>query len=207
MYLEWHSSFVGGKLDGMKVHELELEKKSRKGQPTSVDWDTVRSPDYKKRFHGITSSESADRLLHAKALDMLEHRQNTQYEDMHLISVASGSVVGSQTHSPTELTVTYNESLNNAIKTHGTSDLISIHNHPNSKPPNGADLYSAYKRGYKKSVIICHNGDIYLYEVGTQPFTGSLFDLKVDKYRGPSIILMKARRMSRPFGILKETTA
>jgi hypothetical protein len=47
--------------------------------------------------------------------------------------------------------------------------LISIHNHPESKPPSGSDFYSCGIRKYKKGIICCHNGDVYVYQTGKKP--------------------------------------
>jgi hypothetical protein len=173
---------IGGKLDSMRGYESEFEKKSRKGNPTSVDWDIVKSPDYKKRFNGITGDSDVDSLLHIKALDMLEHRNNTEFEDMHLIGLETKKVEGTQTHSNTALTVDYNTSLRSAILRAGSGSLVSIHNHPNSKPPSGADLESSYVRGYNIGVIICHNGDIYVYKTGKMRISSDLFDMRLEKF-------------------------
>ena len=65
--------------------EKEDEKNARKNQPTSVNWNHVRSPEYRAKFNGITDNSEVNSTLYKKALDILEHRQNTEMEDMHLI--------------------------------------------------------------------------------------------------------------------------
>ena len=59
-----------------------------------------------------------DELICKKARYILKHRNNTFYEDMYLIDEVSGGVVAAQTHSLIEHEITYNPSLNNAIKKH-----------------------------------------------------------------------------------------
>ena len=102
---------------------------------------------------------------------------------MYLIDTQSRKVVGAQTHSSMEQTVVYNESLNRAVKKHKPYTLISIHNHPESKPPSGSDLSSCFMRKYKKGIIVCHNGDIYTYVTSLKPLPANLFDMTVDKYK------------------------
>lgn len=36
---------------------------------------------------------------------------------------------------------------------------------------------------YRKGIVVCHNGDVYVYEVGDKPFSQRLFDETVEKYR------------------------
>jgi hypothetical protein len=166
-------------------YTLEAEKKSRKGHSTSVDWDVVKSPEYKKRFIGITGNLDVDLLLHAKAVDILTHRNNTSYEDLYLISVEYKKIVGCQLHSTKENTVVYNDSLKSAIAKYGIGTLVSIHNHPYSKPPSGSDLSSNFAHGYNRSVIICHNGDIHVYKTENIRISAMLFDMTVEKYIKP----------------------
>lgn len=162
---------------------VEIEKSSKKHLPTSVNFNVVNSPKYKEKFRGISDNIETDELICEKARDMLNHRNNTYYEDMYLFDSESKKVVGVQTHSLEPQTVTYNESLISAIKNHEPNTLISMHNHPESKPPSGSDFSSCGKRKYKKGVICCHNGDVYIYQIGKKPFSAFLFDNTVDKYK------------------------
>ncbi len=171
------------RLEHTQKAQAENEKNSLKNTPTSINREVINSPDYKTKFTGITGDVKTDDLLYNKALDILEHRNNTYYEDMYLIDSSTSKVVGVQTHSVNEQTIDYNYSLNHAVKSHEPYSLISIHNHPESKPPSGDDFASNGARKYKAGVIVCHNGDVYIYKSGNKPFTGSLFDNTVDKYK------------------------
>ena len=77
----------------------------------------------------------------------------------------------------------YNKSLRDAVEIEPRGTLISIHNHGTNIPPTGADFASAGYRGYRKGIVVCHNGDVYVYEVGDKPFSQRLFDETVEKYR------------------------
>ena len=161
----------------------ENEKSLRKNNKTSVNFDIVDSPEYKDKFKGISDNSETDILICEKARDMLKHRNNSYYEDMYLFDSETKSVVGAQTHSTVLQEVTYNKSLKSAIKKHKPNTLIGMHNHPESKPPSGGDFSSCGQRKYQKGIICCHNGDVYIYQVGNKPFTAILFDNTVDKYK------------------------
>lgn len=162
---------------------VESEKRKKIGNDNSVNFSVVNSAEYRKKFDGITDDPEINDLLCKKARDILNHRNNTYYEDMYLIDTASKKVVGAQTHSKTIQEITYNKSLFQAVKKYPPKSLISIHNHPESKPPSGSDFSSCGHRKYLKGIVCCHNGTIFTYQVGNKPFNAYLFDKTVDKYK------------------------
>ena len=102
---------------------------------------------------------------------------------MHLIHLATKKVVGSQTHSADVGLVNYNESLYSAIERYGGESLISIHNHPYSSPPSSYDFTSSYNRGYRLGLIVCHDGDVYVYKASNIRITRQLFADRIDIYQ------------------------
>lgn len=188
-YYAEHKDEINAQKRALYARE-EQEKRSRSNRFT-VNRSIIKSVEYTDKFSTLTDNHEVNDRLHKKALDILNHRDGTDYEDMHLISIIDGEVKGSQTkveYTPgisEELKhkqVWYNKQLHEAIKHNGQGTLISIHNHPESLPPSGGDLESQFFHGYKGGVIVCHNGDIYYYEVGKKRFTGALYDMTVDKY-------------------------
>lgn len=164
------------------VTEKTEATKPSKQTNTTVKWDTVHSEKFKAKFKNITDNPKTNQLLYNKSLDILEHRDNTEYEDMYLISKNKSKVVGVQRHSSKRLQIDYNDSLTKAVKKY--DDLISIHNHPNSSPPSGGDFASNALRGYKKGVVVCHNGDIWEYSAGKyKENMGKIIDLSIAKYQ------------------------
>lgn len=177
-------------LDRLKIASIDIPKErgisSKKGTSASsgkVDLEYIRSPKYRKKFEQITDNPEVNRSIYQRAKAMLTHRNGTNYEDMYLLDSASGHIVGMQTSSKTDYEVVYNDSLQDAIKKSDPYSLISIHNHPTNIPPSGSDFASAGFRKYRMGIIACHNGDVYVYQVGSKPFSGSLFDETVEKYR------------------------
>ena len=135
------------------------------------------SEEYKNKFKEITGDDHVDNILCQKERDMLKRRNNTDYEDMYLIDSISGKVVGTQTHSTKKFEGTYNKSLNTVISKFTENTLISLHNHPRSTPPSGPDIVSNGQRHYQKSIVVSHNGDVYIYKCGDHLFTPTLFEL------------------------------
>jgi hypothetical protein len=163
---------------------IENEKKASRENPNRVDTKYINSPEFRNKFSGLTDSAKADQRLYKKAVDILLHRNGTEYEDLHLILSTDGKVVGSQTHSTIKLEVAMNDSIRKASEKHSASgNLIGLHNHPNSYPPSGGDFASAIERNYKAGVIVCHNGDLYVYTTGNKQMSGEIYDLTVEKYQ------------------------
>ena len=114
---------------------------------------------------------------------MLTHRNNTAKEDLYLIDKSTGKTIGKSTGSSKTYEVEYTHKILDAIKKMQTNTIISIHNHPTNIPPSGSDFVSAGYRRYTKGVVVCHNGDVYVYEPGNRPFSAKLFDDTVEKYK------------------------
>lgn len=182
----------------------EQEKKG-KINDHSINKDIIGTKEYRDKFSELTSDANINEKLYNKAIDILDHRNGTDYEDMHLISINDSLVKGSQTkveyfdlvpEEKRHLHVWYNESINSAIKNNPVKTLISIHNHPNSLPPSGGDFESQFEHGYKFGIIPCHNGDLYYYEIGKKKFSGLLYDLTVDKYKKQGYSELEAYNMT-----------
>ncbi len=68
----------------------------------------IFSEEYKKKFKDLTGDEKMDMYLYEKAKTILEHRNNTELEDMYLFNVEKGLFTGVQTHSNEPEHVVYN---------------------------------------------------------------------------------------------------
>ena len=148
-----------------------------------VDVGFVKSTEYRKKFENLDENENTQKAIWQKARDILVHRNGTNKEDMYLISVIDGKIKGKSVAAKEDNIVEYNKSLRDAVEIEPRGTLISIHNHGTNIPPTGADFASAGYRGYRKGIVVCHNGDVYVYEVGDKPFSQRLFDETVEKYR------------------------
>lgn len=177
-YEEWKKSFADG-----NTEKGISGKYSQKTHDNKVDVGFVKSTEYRKKFENLDENENTQKAIWQKARDILVHRNGTNKEDMYLISVIDGKIKGKSVAAKEDNIVEYNKSLRDAVEIEPRGTLISIHNHGTNIPPTGADFASAGYRGYRKGIVVCHNGDVYVYEVGDKPFSQRLFDETVEKYR------------------------
>lgn len=152
-------------------------------EKNKVNIDYINSKKYREKFYKITNNPDVNAELYKCAKAELIHRNGTYKEDMYLISIIDGKRKGINTSTKLDNIIEYNDSLNNAILSNPKGTLISIHNHGTNLPPTGADFSSAGVRQYAQGVIVCHNGDVYTYKVGSKIFTSKLFDDTVEKYK------------------------
>lgn len=135
---------------------------------TQINNTYINSGEYRKKFDGITDNSSINRLLYSKAKEMLKHRSGTMLEDMYWINGATGGIVASALDEKEDGKILYNESLKKKLE--NASGLIAMHSHPQSI----ADFNSAFRQGYEKSIIICHDGTVYMY-CSNQEISESLY--------------------------------
>ena len=182
-YKEWYRKYVNGE------SEHEHTKSSNKNNVNSVNWDFIRSKRFKENIQEITEDKELNDLIHKKTLDILKYRQNTDYEDLVVIDRVSKKVIGVQRHSKAKLEVTSNKSIIDARRKY--KDKIVIHNHPSNLPPSGSDLVSNFEKGNELGVVVCHDGEIFVYKTMEQ-FTAKIFDLSVKKYMDSGYNILKA---------------
>jgi hypothetical protein len=132
----------------------------------AVDWAKVNAIDYRKKFDAISSDPELNALIHGEALRMLKHRNNTDFEDLSVINRSRESLVGRSTKATIPGETRYTEVLKKQIeqaKRNGDA-LIVVHNHPNGLGPSLGDILSAKARGYSKSVIVGHDGSLFVID-------------------------------------------
>lgn len=174
-YKEWEKSVVKEKGISGKKKDTDIDNK--------VDLEYIKSKEYKEKFSHITNDPQVNEKIYQCSKAALIHRAGTNKEDMYLVSSIDGKVKGRSNAGKVDFEVTYNNSLNNACDSEPKKTLISIHNHPTNLPPTGSDFASQGTRQYNMGVIPCHNGDVYIYQVGDKAFSQRLFDDTIEKYK------------------------
>lgn len=181
-YGEWEKTFVeGGDKSGLKeVDKIEKDGIIKAGsdnlalenqrygrdKSTLVNKTYIDSGEYRNKFDKIAENKNVSRTLYAKAKEMLKHRSGTMYEDMYWIDVKTGDIIASALNEKLKSSVTYSESIKKAISE--KTNIIAMHTHPHSFPPSAADFNSAYLHGYKKAVVLCHDGKVFQYYSGEE---------------------------------------
>ena len=158
-------------------------KKRQRNSENYVDMEYINSDEYKKKFEVITDNKTVNQSIYKYAKAALEHRKNTNKEDLFIIDSINGKLVTSITDTKEDYGVNYSNKVERIIEKCRPKTLIALHNHPTNNPPTGSDFSSAGYRKYKFGVVICHDGTIYTYEVGNIPFSSKSFDSMVDSKR------------------------
>lgn len=158
-------------------------KKKYSNVENNVNLKYISSKDFKDKFSDLTDNPHLNEEIFERVKATLIHRNGTNKEDMYLISVLDGDIKGKNVASKVDFEVEYNDSIKEAISNEPSKTLISIHNHPTNLPPTGSDFVSQGRNQYKMGLIACHNGDVYVYEVGNKAFTRKLMDDTIEKYK------------------------
>lgn len=131
-----------------------------------VNLELVNTKKYHDKFEGLGKNKVVSESIYKEAMEILESRNNTFYEEIVAIDARTGkrlvkntSAVNNKYHScgfsPKE-----NEFLN------GRKTLFEVlHNHPNSSYPSRADIKYLFDREWQSgSTIVCHDGTVYRME-------------------------------------------
>lgn len=164
---------------GSSVVILEIQRYGR-NKETLIDRTYIESGEYRKKFDRVTDNSELNRILYAKAKEILFHRSGTLFEDMYWLDSRTGSVVASARDEKAEQQVVYSDKLLNKVN---NKNLITIHNHPGSMPPSVEDFNSALTHGYSPGVVVCHDGTVYTYS-SEQRIPEFLEDVYMNEFLG-----------------------
>ena len=131
-----------------------------------VNLELVNTKKYHDKFEGLGKNKVVSESIYKEAMEILESRNNTLYEEIVAIDARTGkrlvkntSTVNHKYHScgfsPNE-----NEFLNDR-----KAPFEVLHNHPNSSYPSRADIKYLFDREWQSgSTIVCHDGTVYRIE-------------------------------------------
>ena len=125
-----------------------------------------------EKFKGITNNEKVNEALYNSAVEILKHRNGTDFADIYFIDANSGEIIHKLTTCDLDNRVKYDAETWKAInKAHNESrDIITIHNHPGGLPPSLDDGVSAYKNNYVQGVVVGHNLEVYSYSSSNKKY-------------------------------------
>lgn len=162
----------------MQGNELEEQRPGR-NKKTAVNKAYINSGAYRRKFDELTDSDSLNRLLYQLAKKMLDHRAGTKFEDMYWIDIDTEDIIAEETTMTVEEEIIYSKATIKAIGEH--DNIITIHTHPSSSPPSAGDLNANFSHEYQAGVIVCHNGDVYLY-ASDEMIDDDYFSLTIAEY-------------------------
>ena len=131
-----------------------------------VNLELVNTKKYHDKFEGLVKNKVVSESIYKEAMEILESRNNTFYEEIVAIDARTGkrlvkntSAVNMWEHS-CGFSTAEEEKLNN-----WKIPFEVLHNHPNSSYPSRDDIKKLFDREWQSgSTIICHNGTVYRIE-------------------------------------------
>lgn len=149
--------------------EKEESKRKYKYKDTVINTSEISSVGYRRKFTNITGENKISRSLWENALDMLDHRSGTKYEDLAFVDSKTGDAKINKNYDK-ENTVSPSKSMKKMLRDADANTIIAIHNHPGSSPPSYPDIMACKDRKYKYGLVVCHDGTIYKYSVDGRKF-------------------------------------
>lgn len=127
----------------------------------TVDRDLVNSKSFHDKFERMNLRKSVKEMLYQTSLEMLEHRDGTNSEDIAAIDIRIGNRLFFNMSTIDESKV--NPTLEEYKLIENNDDkVILIHNHPLSGRPSWADIKTLQlgKKYIDRSIIIGHKGNV-----------------------------------------------
>ena len=171
-YEEWINSYQEHGLnfeDWKASRESEESKKKYKYADTVVKKSLLTSSEYRKKFNQVSGNSKVNRRAWNISKDMLSHRSGTKFEDLAFINVVNGKYAVNKDYD-VESKANMNKQMKQLLEESEPETIIAIHNHPGSSGPSIPDIRVCIQRGYKKGIIACHDGKVYIYSVDSKKY-------------------------------------
>lgn len=171
-YEEWINSYQEHGLnfeDWKASRESEESKKKYKYADTVVKKSLLTSSEYRKKFNQVSGNLKVNRRAWNISKDMLNHRSGTRFEDLAFINVVNGQYAVNKDYD-VESKAKMNKPMKQLLEESESGTVIAIHNHPGSSVPSIPDIRVCIQRGYKKGIIACHDGKVYIYSVDSKKY-------------------------------------
>ena len=131
-----------------------------------VNLELVNTKKYHDKFEGLGKNKVVSESMYKEAMEILESRNNTLYEEIEAIDARTGkrlvkntSAVNMWEHS-CGFSTAEEEKLNS-----WEIPFEVLHNHPNSSYPSRDDIKKLFDREWQSgSTISCHDGTVYRIE-------------------------------------------
>lgn len=149
--------------------EKEESKPKYLYKDTVVKKSLLKSSAYRKKFNQISDSTKINRIAWNISKDILKHRSGTRFEDLAFINIVNGQYAVNKDYE-VENKAKMNKPMKQLLEESESGTIIAIHNHPGSSVPSIPDIRACIKRGYKKGIIACHDGKVYVYSVDPERY-------------------------------------
>ena len=88
-----------------------------------------------------------------------------------------------------------NKPMKQLLEESESGTIIAIHNHPGSSVPSIPDIRACIQRGYKKGIIACHDGKVYVYSVDSERYNEPIAMSTLDRLEKKGYTEEVARRL------------
>ena len=149
--------------------EKEESKPKYLYKDTVVKKSLLKSSAYRKKFNQISGSTKINRIAWNISKDMLNHRSGTRFEDLAFVNIVNGQYAVNKDYE-VENKAKMNKPMKQLLEESESGTIIAIHNHPGSSVPSIPDIRACIQRGYKKGIIACHDGKVYVYSVDPERY-------------------------------------
>ena len=151
---------------------------------TEVEWDYINSDDFKKAFDNLTENKELNETLYNSAIEILEHRDGTVYEDLYMIGLNNEFILKNTTENKPYRASFNQEQEEQSLK--NRDNFITLHNHPNGAPPSHIDFNHSFNKLYPFGISLGHNGAIYKFNRIKRPISDEKIkdiDKKIEENR------------------------
>ena len=196
---------LGTQDKGNELDFAEASLRTKGGGTYGVNWKTVKSKEYTKRFDQLSDNSKANALAAKRARNALVHRDGKKTEELYAISLTTGKDVSKITDQHYDFGIKRTKKFNSDVfRAEERNELVLlIHNHPRGLTPSRADLNELLRHNNVVGVTAGHDGSIYYYTKPNKKI--SEFDFQVayrreKEYNGILRYEKTLERLSEEFG-------
>jgi len=182
--------------DGSSGDYIEEQGLRNKHGSNSVKWDVVKSKEYTKKFLAITDNEYVATQIAKFARKALLNRDGTETEEMYALDINNGRLITKVTDQNEIRRVGRTDrfkKLLNIAESNNTNILI-IHNHPDSSVPSLADINALLDNERAAGITVGHNGNVYYYTKPESQIKAMDFSIAFMKTKAYNIVDESMRR-------------
>lgn len=163
----------------------EQSPRPKKKANYAVDWETVQSESYVKKFDGLSGNERANQAVCTRARWALNNRDGVKTEELYAVNMRTGTEIARITdqHYPqgVKRTAQFDRALKNAVE--AGEEIILVHNHPAGSPPSIGDLNALLSTPKAHGIVVGHDGSVYRYSSPKEKIPQFEFDVAIFKYK------------------------
>ena len=145
-----------------------------------VSKNMLNSNKFRRQFDNLSNDKNINRNVYYLAKQILEHRSGTKYEDLAYLDSKTGKTIV-RTKRDIDLSCITTKEMYKFLNVIDDYSIIGMHNHPGSSVPSINDLVVADKRKYLFGLVVCHNGNMYKYQIkNSEKFNIHIASLELD---------------------------